>query len=164
MNRSSPTPRSAPSPTSAPTSPTSAPDPKTAPAAPPPRETSKAGSVLRRKALLNPDIHKLLYPNRADPTAPPKPKPKPRYCIRFSPTEQRVLEAFVGTGGDANKVIARVVGLAEATVKIHIKALFEKSGCLNRTQLALWAVHHGLVPMPKVGLPPAPQNAAPENP
>ena len=42
--------------------------------------------------------------------------------------------------GDSNKSIARGIGLAEATVKTHVKAILRKIGVKNRTQAALWAV------------------------
>jgi two-component system nitrate/nitrite response regulator NarL len=42
--------------------------------------------------------------------------------------------------GDSNKSIARSVGLAEATVKTHVKAILRKIGVKNRTQAALWAM------------------------
>ncbi len=42
--------------------------------------------------------------------------------------------------GDSNKSIARNVGLAEATVKTHVKAILRKIGVKNRTQAALWAI------------------------
>ena len=41
--------------------------------------------------------------------------------------------------GDSNKVIARRLDIAEATVKAHVKAVLSKLGANNRTQLALWA-------------------------
>lgn len=44
--------------------------------------------------------------------------------------------------GDANKSIARQLGIADATVKVHIKAILRKIGVTNRTQAALWAVKH----------------------
>jgi two-component system, NarL family, nitrate/nitrite response regulator NarL len=44
--------------------------------------------------------------------------------------------------GAANKVIARELGLAEATVKVHVKAILRKVKVSNRTQAALWAQQH----------------------
>src|SRR5262249_8471445 len=46
--------------------------------------------------------------------------------------------------GDANKVIARKLGIAEATVKVHVKAILRKLHVLNRTQAAIWVVNQGL--------------------
>ena len=46
------------------------------------------------------------------------------------------------TQGAANKVIARELGLAEATVKVHVKAILRKVKVSNRTQAAMWAQQH----------------------
>jgi two-component system, NarL family, nitrate/nitrite response regulator NarL len=46
------------------------------------------------------------------------------------------------TQGASNKVIARDLGLAEATVKVHVKAILRKVKVSNRTQAALWAQQH----------------------
>ena len=46
------------------------------------------------------------------------------------------------TQGAANKVIARDLGLAEATVKVHVKAILRKVKVSNRTQAAMWAQQH----------------------
>ena len=44
--------------------------------------------------------------------------------------------------GASNKVIARRLGLAEATVKVHIKSILRKVQAANRTQAAMWARQH----------------------
>jgi two-component system nitrate/nitrite response regulator NarL len=44
--------------------------------------------------------------------------------------------------GAPNKVIARKLDVAEATVKVHIKAILRKIRVANRTQAAMWAVSH----------------------
>jgi two-component system nitrate/nitrite response regulator NarL len=41
--------------------------------------------------------------------------------------------------GMANKEIARVMGITEATVKVHVKAILRKTRVKNRTQVAMWA-------------------------
>ena len=43
------------------------------------------------------------------------------------------------TQGGSNKLIARELGLAEATVKVHIKSILRKIKATNRTQVAMWA-------------------------
>jgi two-component system, NarL family, nitrate/nitrite response regulator NarL len=50
------------------------------------------------------------------------------------------------TEGQSNKGIARRFGIAEATVKVHIKAILRKIRVNNRTQAAIWAVDHALRP------------------
>lgn len=44
--------------------------------------------------------------------------------------------------GDSNKHIARGMGVAEATVKTHVKAILRKIRVKNRTQAAMWARNH----------------------
>lgn len=60
------------------------------------------------------------------------------------------------TVGASNKVIARKLNIAEATVKIHMKSLLRKVGARNRTQAALWAVEAGMVPPAGPETPSAP--------
>ena len=52
------------------------------------------------------------------------------------------------TEGAPNKMIARQLGITEATVKIHVKSLIRKIGLQNRTQAALWAIQVGYVKTP----------------
>lgn len=40
--------------------------------------------------------------------------------------------------GHSNKVIARDLEIAEATVKAHVKNILQKIGAANRTQAAMW--------------------------
>jgi len=44
--------------------------------------------------------------------------------------------------GAPNKLIARKFDVAEATVKVHVKAILRKIGVANRTQAAMWASQH----------------------
>ncbi|MBF9234413.1 LuxR C-terminal-related transcriptional regulator [Microvirga alba] len=44
--------------------------------------------------------------------------------------------------GAPNKIIARRLEVAEATVKVHVKAILRKIRVANRTQAAMWAVAH----------------------
>jgi two-component system nitrate/nitrite response regulator NarL len=44
--------------------------------------------------------------------------------------------------GAPNKVIARKLNVAEATVKVHVKAILKKIGVGNRAQAAIWAAHN----------------------
>jgi two-component system nitrate/nitrite response regulator NarL len=56
---------------------------------------------------------------------------------RLSDRETQILRLL--TTGASNKLIARELGLAEATVKVHIKAILRKARAENRTQAAMWA-------------------------
>ncbi|MCE9521169.1 MAG: response regulator transcription factor [Alphaproteobacteria bacterium] len=46
--------------------------------------------------------------------------------------------------GNSNKAIAKELSITEATVKVHLKTVLRKLGASNRTQVAIWAVQHGL--------------------
>ncbi len=42
--------------------------------------------------------------------------------------------------GESNKIIARKLDIAEATVKVHVKHLLKKLGLKSRVEAAVWAV------------------------
>ena len=44
--------------------------------------------------------------------------------------------------GESNKLIARNLHIAEATVKVHVKHLLKKLGLKSRVEAAVWAVTH----------------------
>ncbi len=60
--------------------------------------------------------------------------------IPLSAREGAILECL--EEGDPNKVIARKLDMAEATVKVHVKSVLRKINVANRTQAAVWAVNH----------------------
>lgn len=45
--------------------------------------------------------------------------------------------------GLANKQIARELGIAERTVKVHLGSVFRRLGVNDRTSAALWARENG---------------------
>jgi len=59
----------------------------------------------------------------------------------LSDREALILRALVM--GDSNKHIARRLDIAEATVKVHVKAILRKIRVRNRTQAAIWAISNG---------------------
>jgi two-component system nitrate/nitrite response regulator NarL len=59
---------------------------------------------------------------------------------RLSDREAQILQCLMQ--GASNKMIARQLGLAEATVKVHIKSILRKVKAGNRTQAAMWAQQH----------------------
>jgi two-component system, NarL family, nitrate/nitrite response regulator NarL len=59
--------------------------------------------------------------------------------IPLSPKEVEILQCL--EGGMPNKVIARNLNIAEATVKVHLKSLLRKINVGNRTQAAIWAIN-----------------------
>lgn len=62
----------------------------------------------------------------------------------LSSRQHQVLDALAD--GRPNKTIARDLGLAEPTVKMHVTAICRKLGARNRTQAAMIARQRGLVP------------------
>jgi two-component system nitrate/nitrite response regulator NarL len=67
---------------------------------------------------------------------------------RLSAREAEILRFLMQ--GATNKLIAKRLDLAEATVKVHVKAILRKIGASNRTQAALWANDH-LTAEPDIG-------------
>ena len=59
----------------------------------------------------------------------------------LSPREASILRWLVE--GHSNKSIARKIDIAEATVKVHVKAILRKIRVHNRTQAAIWAMSNG---------------------
>lgn len=62
----------------------------------------------------------------------------------LSPREQEILR-LVATGS-SNKEVARALGVAESTVKIHVQHILRKLGLSSRVQAAVYAAEHGLMP------------------
>ena len=61
------------------------------------------------------------------------------FMPKLSAREKCILRCLLD--GDANKVIARKFDIAEATVKVHVKAILRKIRVQNRTQAAIWAMN-----------------------
>ncbi len=57
--------------------------------------------------------------------------------------ELEVLASIVA--GLTNREIAEKFAISEQTVKHHLTHIFDKAGVYNRLELALFAIHHGLV-------------------
>jgi DNA-binding NarL/FixJ family response regulator len=60
---------------------------------------------------------------------------------QLSPRERSILRCLID--GDSNKCIARKIDIAEATVKVHVKAILRKIRVQNRTQAAIWGMNNG---------------------
>jgi two-component system, NarL family, nitrate/nitrite response regulator NarL len=61
---------------------------------------------------------------------------------QLSPREQEILRGIAR--GASNKVIARELGIAETTVKIHVQHVLRKLDVSSRVQAAVIATEHGL--------------------
>jgi DNA-binding NarL/FixJ family response regulator len=62
--------------------------------------------------------------------------------VELTVRERDVLALVIA--GDANKQIARKLGISEKTVKGHLTNLFQRIGVQDRTQAALWAERNGI--------------------
>ena len=66
---------------------------------------------------------------------------KSSYIPRLSARQRSILHCLIQ--GDSNKTIARKMAIAEATVKVHVKAILRRIRVRNRTQAAIWAMSNG---------------------
>jgi two-component system, NarL family, nitrate/nitrite response regulator NarL len=97
--------------------------------APPPQE-ARAPSPDRVEDDLSP------FGNGADALRAPGSDAIPRLSAR----EKCILRCIAE--GCSNKSIARRIDIAEATVKVHVKAILRKIRISNRTQAAIWALNN----------------------
>lgn len=65
-------------------------------------------------------------------------------------TREREVLALLGEGM-SNRELAAALYVAEKTVKTHVSSILAKLHLADRTQAALFAVHHGLTPVPEDG-------------
>ena len=69
--------------------------------------------------------------------------------VRSGDLSEREVEIITRlVSGLPNKIIARQLTITEATVKVHLKNILKKLGVANRTQVAVWAVNHGMSESP----------------
>jgi two-component system nitrate/nitrite response regulator NarL len=59
----------------------------------------------------------------------------------LSEREDQIIRSVVK--GHSNKIIARTCGIADATIKVHMKSIMRKIRVMNRTQAAIWALENG---------------------
>jgi len=73
----------------------------------------------------------------------------PSERVGLSPREREILAHLAQ--GASNKEIARLLEVAESTVKIHVQHILRKLGLTSRVQAAVWATENGLGgrPVPK---------------
>lgn len=71
---------------------------------------------------------------------------------QLSPRERLILRCLIE--GASNKSIARKMDIAEATVKVHVKAILRKIRVHNRTQAAIWGMNNGCLSGPTGALAP----------
>ena len=69
----------------------------------------------------------------------------------LSNREEQTLKCLVD--GMSNKLIARHLDVAEATVKVHLRSLLRKLKVQNRTQAAIWAMQNATAPARPASVP-----------
>lgn len=57
-------------------------------------------------------------------------------------TEREIQVAKMIAQGMSNKMIGNKLGIAESTVKVHVKHILGKIGLRTRVEIAVWAVGH----------------------
>ncbi len=67
----------------------------------------------------------------------------PKDCFGLTPRERQITEAIVD--GLTNRDIAQQCSLSEQTVKNHLNRIFDKVGVSSRLELAMFAIHHGIL-------------------
>ncbi len=72
----------------------------------------------------------------------------------LTPRELDILGCIVR--GWANREIARQLSMQEQTVKNYLHSIFDKLGVSDRLELALYTIHHNLVPIAENEAPPPP--------
>ncbi len=84
------------------------------------------------------------YRGAAAPQAAPVPEPAAPVSKldALSPREQEILRGIAQ--GQGNKEIARSLGIAETTVKIHVQHILRKLDVSSRVHAAVIAAEHGL--------------------
>jgi two-component system, NarL family, nitrate/nitrite response regulator NarL len=81
------------------------------------------------------------YRGAANAAVPPTPAPSP--MAQLSPREREILRGVAR--GSSNKAIARDLGIAETTVKVHVQHILQKLNVASRVQAAVIATENGLV-------------------
>lgn len=70
---------------------------------------------------------------------------EPKGAGRFGLTPRQVQIVRAVATGASNGDIAAELGISEDTVKQHVASIFDKCGVSSRVELAVFAVHHGIV-------------------
>jgi DNA-binding NarL/FixJ family response regulator len=96
------------------------------------------GEVWVRRDVIARLVDTLAARSRWHPTRPAD--------FGLTPREREILQLVVDA--DTNKGIAERLSVGEDTVKHHLTRIFDKTGASTRLELAMFAMHHGLVSEP----------------
>jgi two-component system, NarL family, response regulator LiaR len=101
-------------------------------------------AAARGESVLQPSTTARLLRELRKPVADP--------LARLTPRETDVLKGIAQ--GRSNREIARALTVSEETVKSHVSAVLAKLGLADRTQAAIFALQHHLVPLDQALGPP----------
>lgn len=110
-------------------------------------ETEALTSAIRRAAAGEPVISESMTAKLVQQFRAPSPIAAPRHGTTPGTTPLTAREREIVQGlvrGESNKEIARALGVAESTVKIHVQNILKKLSLASRVQVAVYAVEHGL--------------------
>lgn len=110
-------------------------------------ETEALTSAIRRAAAGEPVISDNMTAKLVQQFRAPSPVASPRNGTTSGTTPLTAREREIVQGlvrGESNKEIARELGVAESTVKIHVQNILKKLSLASRVQVAVYAVEHGL--------------------
>jgi DNA-binding NarL/FixJ family response regulator len=104
--------------------------------------------VMMGETIFPPAFLSFVLDPEGDPRGAAAPRDEKETLIRtenalapqLSTREKSILRCLIE--GDSNKCIARKIDIAEATVKVHVKAILRKIRVQNRTQAAIWGMNN----------------------
>jgi DNA-binding NarL/FixJ family response regulator len=99
-----------------------------------PGAVEQVNRLIDNDYTLDSRILELLKPKK-------KPVEKKKDVITLTVRQAQILQ-LIQDRGASNKTIARMLGLSESTVKLHMGAILKKYGVKNRTQLAVFSKDH----------------------
>ena len=99
----------------------------------------------RGEFVISPRLMGALLGDNTRSLATEQARPEASVIDRLSQRERDVLVCLAR--GQSNKEIARVLDLAESTVKIHVQSILKKLELSSRVQAAVYAVEHGFGPV-----------------
>lgn len=106
-------------------------------------ETEALTSAIRRAAAGEPVISEAMTAKLVQQFRAPAPAPvRHDDTAKLTAREREIVQGLAR--GESNKEIARDLGVAESTVKIHVQNILKKLNLASRVQVAVYAVERGL--------------------
>lgn len=70
-------------------------------------------------------------------------RPAVKSASTLTPRERQVLNGI--KEGNSNRMVARLLGISERTVKVHLHSIFIKLGAASRTEAVIEAIRNGCI-------------------